>query len=265
MAGGLKWNSGFRPHKLAGEPSLSRDYIFQIPFKLSKDWKTEDFILFTPSPHIPAMEGAYENIVALDLPISHFYHIEYGMNTEKGREDLKYKAKTLDNIRNKYEYNFMQETHMFNTFNSVFNSHINIIKVGNEYHIKSDKRLVGIKFEPGEELKGHRLSTDGNIYMRDGKDLYIGLNESIKVYISNEEDRPHIIRANGEIAIEKEENQYQIHFKTPGLQQIKIYGPNGLKVLKGDFEIKQEGDYYTLTRYGDVTTLALTFWGPFMF
>ncbi len=49
---GIKWNSGFRPHKLAGEPSLSRDYIFQIPFRIGKDWGSKDFILFTPSPPI---------------------------------------------------------------------------------------------------------------------------------------------------------------------------------------------------------------------
>ncbi len=198
------------------------------------------------------MEGAYENIVALDLPISHFYHIEYGMNTEKGIEDLRYKAKTLDNIRNKYEYNFMQEVDMFHSFNSVLNSKVNIIQKGNEYHIQSDNNIVGIKFELGEKLNGQRLATNGSIYMRDGKDLYIGLNEDIKIYPSNEPDKAHIIRVNGEIAIEKEETQYQIHFKTPpGLQQIKIYAPpNGLEVLKGDFEIKQEGDYYTLTRYG---------------
>ncbi len=259
IAAGIKWNSGFRPNKLAGEPSLSRDYIFQIPFKLSKNWETKDFILFTPSPHIPMMEGAYENIVALDLPISHFYHIEYGMNTEKGIEDLKYKAKFLDDIRNKNEYNFMQETDMFNTFNSILNSNVNIKSKGNEYHIESDNSIVGIKFEPGEELNGHKLSTNGDIYMRDGKNLYIGLNENIKVYISNEEDKAHIIRVNGEIAIEKAENQYQIHFKNPGLQQIKIYAPNGLEVLSGDFEIEKEGDYYTLTRYGEATTLALSF------
>ena len=257
IAGGLKWNSGFRPHKNAGEPSASQDYIFAMPFMLSSGWQTKDFILFSPAPNIPKMEGNYENIGELDLPISHFYHIEYGANTKGGLEGLRYKAKVLDNIRNKYDYNFMTETEMFSIFSSTMNSNINIVEEEGEYYIKSDTDTVGIKFEPGEKLKNQNLSTDADIYMRDGKNLYLGLNKNIRVYSSTEEDKAHIIRVNGPVNIKKEGNLNTIQLKGKGLQQIKIYAPGGFRILNEDVDIEKHGDYYILTRYGNAASLKL--------
>ena len=257
MKQGIKWNSGFRPHGNAGEPSLSKDYIWSIPFKLSEGLDGKDFILFSPAPHVPIMEKAYKNISTLDLPISHFYHIEYAMNDEGWVKDLRYKANVLDKIRNEKDYNFMTEPQMFDIFKSVMNSNINIVEDGQGYTIESDSNIAGIKFEPGEKLINHQLSTDGEIYMRHGKNLYLGLNKKVKVYKSTEEDKPHIIRINGPVDIEEEEDLKLIHLKGKGLQQIKLYAPKGLEIMNEGFDIKNLDHYYVLTRYGEPTTLKI--------
>ncbi|NLV77485.1 MAG: hypothetical protein GX023_11040, partial [Tissierellia bacterium] len=257
MKQGIQWNSGFRPHERAGEPSLSKDYIWYIPFRLAEGLDTKDFILFSPAPHIPIMEKAYKNVSTLDLPISHFYHIEYAINDEDWEKDLRYKAKVLAHIRNEKDYNFMTEPQMFQIFKWVMNSHIDIVEDEEGYIIQSDNNTVGIKFEPGEKLMKHHLSTDGDIYKRDGKNLYIGLNKKVKVYKSNEEDKPHIVRVNCPVDIEEKDDTKLIHIKGKGLQQIKIYAPKGLEVLNKDFHIKKIDDHYVLTRYGEPITLNI--------
>lgn len=257
MKQGIKWNSGFRPHRRAGEPSLSKDYIWYIPFKLADGLDTRDFILFSPAPHIPIMEKAYKNVTTLDLPISHFYHIEYAMNDEAWIKDLRYKARVLDDIRNKKDYNFMTEAQMFEIFEAVMNSNINIVEENQGYTIQSDTNIVGIKFEPGEKLLRYQLSTDGDIYKRDGKDLYLGLNKKVRVYKSTEEDKAHIVRVNCPVDIEEKDDLILIHLKGKGLQQIKIYAPKGLEIMNEGLHVEKLDSYYVLTRYGEAITLNI--------
>jgi len=257
MKQGIKWNSGFRPHRRAGEPSLSKDYIWYIPFKLADGLDTRDFILFSPAPHIPIMEKAYKNVTTLDLPISHFYHIEYAMNDEAWIKDLRYKARVLDDIRNKKDYNFMTEAQMFEIFEAVMNSNINIVEEDQGYTIQSDTNIVGIKFEPGEKLLRYQLSTDGDIYKRDGKDLYLGLNKKVRVYKSTEEDKAHIVRVNCPVDIEEKDDLILIHLKGKGLQQIKIYAPKGLEIMNEGLHVEKLDSYYVLTRYGEAITLNI--------
>lgn len=261
---GIKWNSGFRPSQKAGEPSLSRDYIWAMPFYLSNGEKVEDFILFNPAPNIPIHESAYKSISSLDLPITYFYHMEYAVQEEKGLKDLRYKASFLNNLRNKYDYNFMTENQMFEAFSSVMNGDVHISRVEKDGKISftftpsnPNENVLGIKFEPGEALEDKDFFVDGDIYIRKGKNLYIGLNRKVNLIEGKVEDSPHIERVNVPVDIQYEEEYMEIKLKKKGLQQVKIYAPKGIEVLNEDFEIKNEGNSYIFTRYGDETTLKL--------
>lgn len=270
---GIRWNSGFRPSLKAGEPSLSRDYLWSVPFRLAQGEDLRDFILFSPGPNIPILDDAYESISQLDLPISYFYHMEYGVNTENGLKSLRQKAESLNEIRNIADYNFMMEDQMFKAFEANMKAKITINKNVTinryEFIIKTNTQdikdnpygqAVGIKLEIGDRFEGSKLNTDSKIYHRDGNNLYIGLEDTTKVYISNEMDSPHITRVNGPVKIEEtiENGNTKIHFNYQGLQQIKLYSPKGLELISGDdFEIESQGEYIILTRYGDKTILEV--------
>ncbi|MBZ2175122.1 VCBS repeat-containing protein [Schnuerera sp. xch1] len=262
MKAGIKWNLGFRASIKAGEPSLSRDYIWTIPFKLGCKWDTKDFILFSPSSHVPTFKEVYNSYTTLDLPITHFYHIEYAANEEDGLNNLRYKAQVLDYIRDREDYNFMTEPQMFDIFESVMNSNIEVIKNVDvdkfSFNISSDKDIAGIKFEVGEKFKGSKFAVDADIFLRDGEDIYVGLNRDVSIYLSQEEDSSHIVRVNGPVEIVHQEDVTLIELKGKGLQQIKLYAPKGLEVLNKDFAIENSGHYYTLTRYGEPTTAILS-------
>lgn len=261
MEYGIKWNSGFRPSIKAGEPSLSRDYLWTIPFKLANGWMEEDFILYSPSPYVPTFEKVYEGYIAFDLPINHFYHIEYDLNREEGFEKLLYKVEFLDKIRDQYEYNFMTENQMFNIFKEVMDSSIiiepSVVKDGFGLSISSNSHVVGVKFEKGERLINENLAVDGDIYYKDGNSIYIGLNRQVNIYESEEKDQPHIVRVNVPVEIQKEEDLVVISLEDKGLQQIKIYAPKGIEILNEDFKVEALGNYYTLTRFGNPTVLKI--------
>ena len=235
-----------------------------MPFYLSNGEKVEDFILFNPAPNIPIYESAYKSISFLDLPITYFYHMEYAVQEEKGLKDLRYKASFLNNLRNKYDYNFMTENQMFEAFSSVMNGDVHISRVEKDGKISftfipsnANENVLGIKFEPGEALKDKDFFVDGDIYIRKGKNLYIGLNRKVNLIEGKVEDSPHIERVNVPVEIQYEEEYMEIKLKKKGLQQVKIYAPKGIEVLNDDFEIKNDGDSYIFTRYGDETTLKL--------
>lgn len=214
----------------------------------------------------------YDSISSLDLPITYFYHIEYPILKDKGLQDLRYKAEVLDRIRNEKDYNFMTETQMFNSFFSVMNSKIDtsydynggdfILSFENVNKDPSQgiyKDTVGIEFEPGEKYAGYNFSTDANIYLRRGRNLYIGLGEKASIYVSDEKDCPHIVRANIPVSIKKHEENMVLNIEEGGLQQIKLYAPRGVEVLNHEFLVRKEEDYYTLTRYGEPTVLEIMF------
>ena len=53
-------------------------------------------------------------------------------------------------------------------------------------------------------------------------------------------------------------NHWKIDWKDAGLQQVKIYAPNGLEQVNKDWKVEQEDNYYVLTRYGDKGELEIT-------
>jgi hypothetical protein len=91
--------------------------------------------------------------------------------------------------------------------------------------------------------------------MRRGKDLYFSAGNKASVYIDTEMDKPHIVRVNVPVKVNESSGNVSVDFKGKSLQQIKIYAPDGLEILSKGWDLERTDNYYTLTRYGDVTTL----------
>ena len=127
---GIWWNSGFKPSNHDGEPSMFNHYLWTMPFLLAEGEETKNFIVNNPAPNVPIFENVYPSYGELDLPISHFYHMEYPILSENGkqggRQGLRYKAELLDNIRNQYDYNFVTEEQMHKSFLAAYKTESHI-------------------------------------------------------------------------------------------------------------------------------------------
>ena len=204
MRNGIWWNSGFKPPNQDGEPTLSNHYLWTMPFLLAEGEETKNFIVFNPAPNVPMFEKVYSSYGELDLPIAHFYHIEYPVLTESGKQELIYKAELLEHVRNQYDYNFVMEEQMNKSFlaaykteskisNNVFSSLWNWVQNGirtKQHHrftiqtkesqdkeaqeLMGDyKDSVGYKIELGEKYKGYVFNTNADIYSHKGTTLYV--------------------------------------------------------------------------------------------
>jgi len=282
---GIWWNFGFRPSNNPYEPSLAYEYAWSIPFLLSNGTEQREMVLFNPAPNVTNYQGIYPSIARYDMPVSYFYHVEYAIQSSEGVKDLENKTQYLENFRNENDYNFMTEEQMFKSFLAVFKSKVSVSfnpvkklfysfenKLRTRQHLElylnldkaSDSSItqeyssaVGIKFEPGEKYLGSSFQTDSEIYLKKGRDLYLGLDKNTKIFIDPKNEAPHIMRVNMPVNIEHNGTTLDIDLLDSGLQQIKLYAPDGIELYNKDWELTGDKDYYILTRYGDKTKLSL--------
>ena len=291
MNNGIWWNSGFRPSNQTGEPSLSKYYLWTMPFLLADGEDTKNFVISNPAPNVPIFESVYPSYGKLDLPITHFFHIEYPVLTESGQKSLIYKAEVLDQIRDEYDYNFVTEDQMNKSYLAAYKTEAKISQnifsslwntVRNQFFTKQQQTLsikldddidseakelmgvyknsVGYKIDMGEKYKGYVFNTTAPIYSYHGTTLYVSDLDDVDLYLDTKiKEDAHIVRANLPVTVDMDNTNWTINWEDAGLQQIKIYAPNGLEVKDDtEWKLEQEDDYYVLTRNGDKGELTLT-------
>ncbi|WP_349408665.1 VCBS repeat-containing protein [Pseudalkalibacillus sp. SCS-8] len=119
---------------------------------------------------------------------------------------------------------------------------------------------IGYKVELGEKYTGFLFNTDAPIYMNKGSTLYFSGKEKIKLKLATEYiDEPHIVRSNIPIEVDENNRNVTINLLDSGMQQIKVYAPEGLKLTDDEWDVEQRGRTYILTRYGGQTTLNFSY------
>ncbi|MEW9702750.1 FG-GAP repeat domain-containing protein [Paenibacillus sp. SI8] len=290
---GLWYNFGF----LAPDsPVIARpDAIWSLPFLLqSPDGSAgQTMMIHTPTPVLRSGDYAttdiYESMVKLDMPIDYFEHIEYHFPVPAKIADLSEFADYFNKLRMKHDYNFMTETQMAKSFLTAMKSDITISQswgqylwdkfkdriarrsphwhatltpnaskvpdLANEY-----KNTLGVVIEKGERFALYSLQSDSDIYTVQNNRFYIGLSKPVAVGIGPSQDRFHVIRANVPFTLANKGDKVLVEFQSAGLQQIKLYSPTALTLEGTDARIDFDAQthQYTITRYGDVTTLTFT-------
>ncbi|WP_221567014.1 VCBS repeat-containing protein [Alkalihalobacillus sp. TS-13] len=119
---------------------------------------------------------------------------------------------------------------------------------------------IGYKVEMGEKYKGFVFSTDAPVYTNIGSTLYFSGKDNIKLKLKTQyENEPHIMQSNVPIRIDQQNNSVTINFLETGMQQIKIFAPDGIKMTSKEWDVQQNGSTYILTRYGEETSLNYSY------
>lgn len=301
LEAGIWWNSGFRPPANPYEPSLAGEYLWTMPFLLADKDGVEPFIIANPSPDLSLFENAYASYAALDMPITHFYHMEYAILEPESEAGYAKKVQFLDQFRDQNDYNFMTEDQMFRSvmaayqadsslgtpfFSNVWNTISNRLRTKQELNVtvqtnglqdmdwksQPDPKLqelidsylpaVGYKVELGSKYAGYIPVTDAPIAMYRQSVLYFGGDADAKITIEPAyPNQPRIERVNVPVTIERNGSNARLDLQGQGLQQVKLYAPNGLEVHSEGWKIEEDNEkqHYVLTRFGDATTLEVTF------
>lgn len=282
MKAGIWWNSGFRPPANPYEPSLAGEYLWTMPFLLADKEGVEPFVIANPSPDLSLFENAYASYAALDMPITHFYHMEYAILEPENEAGYAKKVQFLDQFRDQHDYNFMTEEQMFRSvmaayqadssletpfLSNVWSAISNRIRTKQElsvnvqtnglrdmdWNTEPDPKLqeiiasylpaVGYKVELGSKYKGYVPATDAPISMYRGSVLYFG--GAAEAAISIEPaypDKPRIERVNVPVKVERDGSDVRLELLGQSLQQVKLYAPNGLEVHSEGWKLEQSED-----------------------
>lgn len=292
---GIWFNFGFKPSHVPSDPQWGPDYIWGVPFLLqtgAADIPPErPMLVHTPAPTLRlggpySTEDIYRSMVALDLPIDYFEHIEYHF---PGRvRELTTFVDFFDGIRTEHDYNFMSEPQMARAFLTALTGRVHVERnwlrlavdrlkdaIGRGEHLtlrlRADARDVpaqaaeyrdtlGVVIEPGEKYWDHPLfAADADIYTKRDRKLYVGLNRDALVRISWADEPMHLIRANVPVDIRKDGGVWTIELKSPGMQQFKVYSPAALTMEGADVAIERDAEArtYTVTHFGDPVAVTL--------
>ncbi|CAH1215596.1 hypothetical protein PAECIP111891_04264 [Paenibacillus allorhizoplanae] len=294
---GMWYNFGFLPSE---SPVLARpESIWSLPFLLQDEQGKTDttMLIHAPTPVLrPAGDNAntdvFESMVKLDMPIDYFEHIEYHFPEPQKIANLTEFADYFDKLRTKHDYNFMSETQMAKSFLSAMQSDVKISQSWASYlwdrlkdrlsggspHFHatlspetSDVSLLaeeyadtlGVTIEKGDKLALYSLQSNSNIYTTIENKFYLGLAKKTEIRVGPSSQQFHVVRSNVPFTLTEKGNTYQLKLESAGLQQVKLFSPVELKIASSpDVAVLHDAasQTYTLTRYGDVTTL--TFTGP---
>lgn len=291
---GLWYNFGFLS---PDSPLIPRpEEIWSLPFLLQDKQGNMDhtMLIHTPTPVLRtgdyATTDVFESMVKLDMPIDYFEHIEYHFPVPSLVADLTNFADYFNKLRMKHDYNFMTETQMAKSFLTAMKSEVRISQswasylwdklkdrlAGGSPHFhatltpNTDKvpslageyaATLGVVIEKGEKLAPYSLQSDSDIYTTIDNRFYLGLTKPSSIGIGATKEKLHVVRSNIPFELTQQGNTHQLVLKSAGLQQVKVFSPTELR-LDGSSEVKIEHDaqthMYTITRYGDLTTLSFT-------
>lgn len=291
-AAGIWFNFGFRPPNNPLDPQYGQDYVWGLPFLL-KDGSLKTpmllgspIFIYRPKGQEYASEVIYESYAKLDMPIDYFDHIEYKFPARTG-ELLPY-VKYLDKLRNEYEYNFMTEHQMARSFLTTLTAKVtarqsygtywlNRIKdkLGSGRHLtlklEADvtgvpaelaaeyRNTLGVAIEPGRRFQSTPLGVDADIYTERDGTLYAGLSRPTRLTVDWKPDPFHLVRSNVPFQLTRNGHAATLELQADGMQQVKLYSPEPLKIWGPDLKI----DYhevektYTITHYGAAVTVNL--------
>jgi hypothetical protein len=232
----------------------------------------------------------FESMAQLNMPIDYFEHIEYHFPDPQKVAELKEFVQYFDGLRNKYNYNFMTEDQMAQSFLSSLQGEVKVSRswavylrdklkdliVGKSMHFDVNlipdssgvaaqageyKNTLGVVIEKGEKLLLYSLDSDADIYAPDETSIYIGLSKPVSLGIRKPQDRLHLVRSNVPVNIHKHNaDHWTIDLNAAGMQQIKIFSPVPLQFEGDDLktEYSTENQTYTVTHYGDQTSINLS-------
>ncbi|NOU69961.1 VCBS repeat-containing protein [Paenibacillus sp. LMG 31458] len=290
---GLWYNFGFLS---PDSPVIPRpEEIWSLPFLLQDKQGNTDhtMLIHTPTPVLRtgdyATTDVFESMVKLDMPIDYFEHIEYHFPVPSKVADLTEFADYFDKLRTKHNYNFMTETQMAKSFLTALKSEVRISQSWTSYlwdklkdrlaggnpHFhatltpNTDKvpglageysTTLGVVIEKGEKLALYSLQSDSDIYTTIDNRFYLGLTKPSSIGIGATKEKFHVVRSNVPFELTQQGNTHQLVLKSAGLQQVKVFSPTELLFDGSDAKIEHDAQthMYTITRYGDLTTLSFT-------
>lgn len=268
---GLLWNSGYAPaNDPYPVPQASARNVISLPFYLTEDG--ENTILLQNCSTVMYSDESLTDISAkYDMPVCLYYHCDFTVgNEEKTIADIE----TVEAFRQKHGYNFVSEDQLMYATAAAYNLSLDVVGAGTELfdieligtgitnttslYSGNYQTSCGVKISLGEALADKTITTDADVWYRDGNNLYVGLNRPVRIYESDAaREGTHVSRINLPAAITSSDSGATVSFKVGGLMQVTVDGEASTK-SKG-WETETINGQTVFTRFGDAASIVITF------
>ncbi|WP_409343819.1 FG-GAP repeat domain-containing protein [Paenibacillus sp. MBLB4367] len=190
------FNFGFRPSNNRSDPVYSSDYMWAMPFLLTDGSLQNPMLVGAPAFNYPSngsTKDVFEAYTALDMPIDYFEHIEYKIASSiDTKEGLLPFVRYLDKLRTEYDYNFMTEPQMAQSYLTALTSKVKVSQswglylwdklrnaLGKGVHLSLTltpqtgdvpqqagdyRNTLGVAIEPGKKYAGQPLVVDSPVF-----------------------------------------------------------------------------------------------------
>ena len=268
---GLLWNSGYSPaNDPYPVPQASARNVISLPFYLTVDGENT-ILLQNCSTVLYTGENLTDISAKYDMPVCLYYHCDFTVgNEEKAIADIE----TAEAFRQKHGYNFVSEDQLMLATAAAYNLSLDVVGAQSElfdieligtgttntFELYSGnyQTSCGVRVSLGEALSDRTISTDADIWYRDGNSIYVGLNRPVRIY---ESDTPregaHISRVNLPAAVSTEEGSATVSFKVGGLMQVTVDG--AASTTSKDWETETVDGQTVFTRIGDAANIVIIF------
>ncbi|MDW7674358.1 MAG: VCBS repeat-containing protein [Bacillota bacterium] len=272
MDAGVWWNFGFNPPNVGTAPKDGKEFLWIMPFVLPDGDGLEPFVLNVSAPNALNFGKAWDSLAMLDVPLTYFEHIEHSLAKDTPVYDKLINIITFMNeFKEQHEYNFMTEEQMARALLNTFFADLDVAIKGDELllvpnysnvpdKVKEYANTLGVKVELGEKFMGKEIDSSSMFYYQGATGTYLGVDEAISVKFvdkTKQENKIHLIRSNGPVEIIPSKSSMTIELKTKGMKEFKLYSPVPLNITGKDLKIVNEGNFYTVTHFGDVTKVKV--------
>ena len=272
---GFLWNTGYAaPGDLDPYPQASARNVISLPFFLTQDGDWTILLqncctLLYGYDEWPDISARY------DMPMCVYYHCDFtAQDDTEARESIE----KVQAFREQYGYSFVMENQLASACAAAINLTVDI--VGNSEEI-FDVELVGagqsnlfplysgnyqistgVRISFGEAMQDRDIRTDADVWYRDGRDLYVGLNRPIRVYEAAEgsaaEQSDHIERINLPATISLHQGGASVTFLDGGYMEVETATP--ATTQSSGWTATQLDDGGTLfSKYGAASALIISY------
>ena len=236
---GILFNTGYGvPGDTNPVPQYSAQNVISLPFYLTVDG--ERTILLQNCSTVCYQGSNWSDISARwDMPIAVYYHCDFTVgNEETARTNLE----TVEAFRQAHGYSFVMENQLMYASAAAYNMTISVsggysdgafdatFTAGAENNRAAMydgdyQTSTGAKISLGEALSDLDIAVDADVWHRDGSDIYVGLNRSVRLYSAGgEQEGAHLTRVNLPAMISSHEAGATIQFAEGGMMECAVSG-----------------------------------------
>ena len=266
---GLLWDSGYMPPNSAAIPQVSAENVIALPFFLTIDGE-KTILLQNNSTLLYAKDQWTDVSAKYNMPMLLYYHCDFAY--ESTSKQLSQIRKAGD-FQKKNNYGFVTEKQLMYGIAAAYNLSLKVANsidasegklditikpeaISNDFPLydKNYQNSVGARIDFAEAYNVNRISTDADVWYRNGNSLYTSLNRNIRIYESGKKQvETHIENVNIAADINKTDEGVNINFLDNGMMQAVVCGDavtdsNGWNVIK-------RGNKTVFTKFGHAAAL----------